>query len=270
MDIVSRMNSGERVSIGMVHTLALPGSYDGSRTLEEIIRRATADAKTLEDAGFDAVIVENVHDSPWPEEGMNVQQTASLAIVANEVRKAVRIEVGLDACGRPNTGIEIAQAVSGISFVRIPFFVDARIGMYGIMQPMGADAVWLRKRIGADHVKIFADIQVKHTYALREDIPIEASAAWAVETKADAVIITGSTTGEETPVGLLHRVRQVCGLPIVVGSGCSVENVKEQYKAGNGAIVGSSLKAQKNLCNPIDPELARAYILAAKERQEAV
>ena len=63
-NIVDRMKAGEKISIGMVHTLPLPGSYRGKYTMEEIVERAVSDARILEAAGFDAIVVENLNDGP--------------------------------------------------------------------------------------------------------------------------------------------------------------------------------------------------------------
>lgn len=266
MSLIERMQNGEKISIGMVHTMPLPGTYGNRCGMDEIIARAVADAVTLEKAGFDALIVENVNDAPFDAEiGMTVQQVAAMAIITREVRKAVSIEVGIDACGDHIAGIEIANIVGGVSFVRIPDFVDTRIGMNGVQQPYGSKAVLKRMNIHADQVKIFADIQVKHTYGLSEAIPIEQSARWAVTGYADAIIVTGMTTGAETPLETISRVKKVVNIPVVVGSGCSARNVGEQYQVCDGAIIGSSLKENGNLLNPVCSKKAAEFITASKK-----
>lgn len=265
MNIVERMKQGEKISIGMVHTLPLPGTYENSCGMEKIISRAVADAVTLEEAGFDALIVENVNDAPYSKEGMTVQQIAAMAIITKKVREAVSIDVGIDACGNQIAGIEIANIVGGVSFVRIPAFVDVRVGMTGIDLPNGAEAVLKRMAVHAEQVQIFADIQVKHTYGLCEAISIEQSAAWAVAGHADTIIVTGITTGAETPLETISRVKKVVNIPVVVGSGASVKNVGEQYQICDGAIVGSCLKENGNLRNPVVAGRAAEFIAAAKK-----
>ena len=266
MNIVERMKRGEKISIGMVHTLPLPGSFHGGYTLEEVIERAVSDAKTLEQAGFDALIVENVSDGPFLPEGISTRQLVSLALTTWKVREAVDIAVGIDVCGRQSAGIEIASLLKGVDFIRFSSLVDVRIGADGISEPNGAQAVWLRKLIGAEQVKILADIQVKHTFALQETIAIEDSARWAMATGCDALIVTGLSTGLETSAETMERVKRVSDLPVVAGSGVSVKNVREQYSVCDGAIIGSSLKKAGDLLNPIDPKLAADFIRKANER----
>lgn len=264
MNIVERMSRGEKLSIGMVHTLPLPGTYRNTCGMEKIIERAVADAKTLERAGFDALIVENVNDGPFGEKGMSTQQIAAMAVITRKVREAVSIDVGIDACGDSIAGIEIANIVGGVSFVRIPAYVDVRISMTGIDIPNGGKAVLRRKEIGAEQVKLFADVQVKHTYPLCPEISIEQSTAWAVANFADAIIVTGVTTGAETPLETIRRVKAVTKLPVVVGSGTKLQNVAEQYRCCDGAIIGSSLKENGDLLNPVDYQKAAELIAAIR------
>jgi len=266
MNIIERMQKGEKISIGMVHTLPLPGSFHEGHTLEEVINRAVSDARILAEAGFDALIVENVSDGPFSSMGISVRQLVSLALVTQKVREAVGIAVGIDVCGKQEAGIEIASILKGVDFVRFSSLVDVRIGSTGITEPNGADALWLRKLIKAEHVKILADIQVKHTYPLQENIPIEDSAVWAITTGCDGIIVTGISTGQETSVETMKRVKRVSTVPVIAGSGVSAKNVEEQYSVCDGAIIGSCLKREGNLLNPIDPELADLFIRKAKQK----
>lgn len=50
--------------IGMIHTLALPGTMDYCGDMTKVIDRALADLHAMQNAGVDAVIVENFCDHP--------------------------------------------------------------------------------------------------------------------------------------------------------------------------------------------------------------
>ena len=79
---------------------------------------------------------------------------------------------------------------------------------------------------------------------------------------ADAIVVTGNATGEETPMETIRRVAKVSKIPIVVGSGVAPSNVQTQMELARGFIVGTSVKQDGNLMAPIDlalaSELARA------------
>ncbi len=82
MDIVERMKQGEKITIGMVHLLPLPGTLHYGGEIAPIIERAVADARRLEAAGFDAIIVENVNDAPNDAPPMSPWQISTFAIAA--------------------------------------------------------------------------------------------------------------------------------------------------------------------------------------------
>lgn len=264
MDIVERMRSGEKIAIGMVHLLPLPGTLHYGGDFQAIVNQAVSDAKKLEEAEFDALIVENVNDAPFEYDGMTPLQLYSLAIVCDHVRRNISIPMGIDACGESIQGLYIG-ALTGASFVRVPYFVDIRVGQNGLINPNGYQAVLTRKRAGLEHIRILADVQVKHTYPLCDNIPVEASANWAKAVGADAIIVTGLATGMETPIETMQRVKAAVNLPVVVGSGMNAKNACKQFEFCDGAIIGTAVKEHGSLMCPVDKEQAVAFMEAVKE-----
>ena len=51
--------------VGMVHLHALPGSPRSTLSPRDIARLAVEEARALADAGFDAILLENMHDAPY-------------------------------------------------------------------------------------------------------------------------------------------------------------------------------------------------------------
>ncbi len=60
--------------------------------------------------------------------------------------------------------------------------------------------------------------------------------------QADAVIVTGTHTGEPPPQDDLVAVREASDLPVLVGSGVTADNYGDLYALADGFIVGSFLK----------------------------
>ncbi len=111
--------------------------------------------------------------------------------------------------------------------------------------------------MGLEHVKILADVQVKHAHMLLPQITIEQSAKEAADCGVDGIIVTGSQIGEETPLDFIKRVKQAVSLPVFAGSGVKAGNIREQMQIADGAVIGSSLKEGGILTNPISYELVR-------------
>lgn len=237
--------------IGMVHCLPLPGTLNYEGDMDKIYERAIADAKALEAGGASALIVENQHDVPAPIQ-LSYEQLAALAAVASRVKEAVSIPVGIDAAFCDwKASLAIAVAVKA-DFIRLAVFVDRVVMASGVVNPCCYDAVRYRKQLGAENVLFLCDVQVKHSYMTVDNISITASAKMAEESGADAIIVTGSTTGEAAPIDMIKTVRQAVKLPLLVGSGFSEKNAREQLPLIDGAIVGSSIKENGVIMNPID------------------
>ncbi len=245
--------------IGMVHCLALPGTPGFCGDMKKVIDQAVNDAITLEKAGMDAIIVENMGDGNFGVK-LDIEQTCALAAVSAIVAQNVKIPIGIDAAMNDyETNFSIAKAV-GAQFVRIPVFVDTVEFFGGIINPVAREALKFRKNLGAEDVKILADIQVKHTHMVLTHVSIEDSAKTAEACGADAIIVTGTHIGVETPIEIIQRVKKVTSIPVIAGSGVKTNNIKEQLNIADGAIVGSSLKEGGKLSNPISLELCKDLI----------
>jgi uncharacterized protein len=86
------------------------------------------------------------------------------------------------------------------------------------------------------------------------------SARLARKAGADAVVITGTRTGEPPSLADLADARLGAGdIPVLVGSGFSSENAASLLSAADGAIVGTSLKRGDG----IDPEKVRELVREA-------
>lgn len=245
--------------IGMVHCLPLPTTAGFSGDYPKIIDQAVQDAVTLEKAGVDAVIVENMGDVPFSAH-INKAQLAALTAVAAAVGNAVKIPMGIDAAFNDCEADIAIAAVSAAAFIRVPVFVDTVCTTDGIINPCAKKCMEFRKQMGLEHVKILADVQVKHAHMMLPYVTIEQSASEAAGSGADGIIVTGNQIGEETPIDLIKRVKQVVKLPVFAGSGVNTENIKEQMRVADGAIIGSSLKEGGVLTNPIAYDLVKKVL----------
>ena len=249
--------------IGMVHCKPLPTTMGFSGDYQEIIKSAVEDAKTLERAGVDGIIVENMGDTPFSAL-LNKAQVAALSVAAFAVREAVKIPIGIDAAFNDcEAGLAIAAMVNA-DFIRVPVFVDTVLFTDGIIEPCAKKCMEYKKSMGLENVKILADIQVKHAHMLLPGITIEQSAKDAAANGADAIIVTGSQIGEETPIEMIERVKKVVNIPVISGSGVNDLNIKGQFNIADGAIIGSGFKADGKIENPISYELTKKVMDALR------
>jgi hypothetical protein len=133
----------------------------------------------------------------------------------------------------------------------------------GVIESCAGELLRYRRTIGADRVLVFADIKKKHSaHAITGDVSLVETARAAELFLADGVIVTGPASGEEaSPDDVRDTVRAV-RLPVLVGSGVSVQNLA-RFADAHGFILGSSLKRGGIWSNPLDrtavESMARAF-----------
>ncbi len=250
--------------VGMVHLRALPGSPRWAGSMDEVVRAALHDVHALADGGADALLVENYGDVPFAAGRVDAGTVAGMAAVIAEIRKAVPLPVGVNVLKTDALSALAVATATGARFVRVNVHVGAVVADQGLLQSGAHDTLRYRRLLGVD-VKILADVQAKHGVPLAP-VPIEQEARDCVSRGlADALVVSGAATGEPTPMGDIKRVRgAVPDVPLLVGSGATAETVAELLSVADGVIVGTAVKRDGRLANPVDPERVRRLVQAAR------
>ena len=250
--------------IGVIHLPALPGSPSHFLDMEEILQRAVCDAQTLKASGFDAVIVENFGDAPFTPETVPPAGVAAMAIAADRVRQAVKLPVGINALRNDAHAALGIAAASGASFIRINVHTGVCATDQGLIEGKAHETLRYRKLLGR-RIAILADVHVKHARPLSEPDIADAARAAAYRGLADGLIVTGAATGDPVDLDDLRRVHDaVADRRLFVGSGATVETVRFLLETAGGVIVGTGIKVEGDTSKPIDPDLARAFVSAAR------
>lgn len=252
--------------IGMVHLLPLPGSPRWRGSMEEVVERALEDARALAAGGMDALLVENHGDVPFSRERVDAATVAAMARVITEVRRAVHLPVGVNVLKNDAQSALAVATATGARFIRVNVHTGAVVADQGIIQSDAAATLRCRRLLSAD-IKIFADVQAKHGAPLAP-VEIEQEARDSVARGlADALVVSGKATGEATPLEDVKRVRSaIRETPLLVGSGVTPDTVAELLSVADGAIVGTFLKRDGRLGNPVDPERVKRLAEAARAR----
>ncbi|GJM24949.1 MAG: hypothetical protein DHS20C16_13640 [Phycisphaerae bacterium] len=260
----------DKAVIAMVHVRALPGTPCSSLAIDQIAEQAVTEAKTLADAGFDALIVENMHDRPYLLRDVGPEITASMTRVAVEIRRAIGLPLGVQIlAGANNAAMAVAKA-SGAQFIRAEGFVFAHVADEGIMtEAAAAQLLRYRKQIGAEDIAVIADIKKKHSsHAITADVDLEETANAAAFFGADGVIVTGSATAQAATVADVSCAAK-SGLPVIVGSGLSPANLADYWPHADAFIVGSALKHDGEWSNSLDSERITAFMDKTRDLREA-
>ena len=249
--------------IGMVNLLALPG-YDQFEGMEKIISKALVDAKKLEEGGINGILVENTFDIPH-NSNIGPETIAAMSIAVHEIVKVVSVPVGVVIIIESGDTSSLAVAFSaGAKFIRAVSFNEAMVSSFGVYQGRPAKLFRYKRFLGANNMKIFSDVQVKHSVPL-VDRSIEDSILDAKMSGVDAIIVTGSGTGYAPPTELAIKAKKASGsTPLILGSGVSKENISELFDIADGAIIGSYFKENGIYTNPIDPKRVSDLIKSIK------
>jgi membrane complex biogenesis BtpA family protein len=253
-----------RAIIGMVHLRALPGSPRWDGDMDAVVRAALDDARALADGGVDALVVENHGDVPFTAGRVDAASVAGMTVAVAEIRRQVTRPIGINVLKNDVRSALAVAAATGARFVRVNVHVGAVAADQGIIQSEAHDSLRYRRLLGVQ-IAIFADVQAKHGMPLAP-VPIEHEARDCyARGLADALVVSGVATGEPTPMSDLKRVRgAVPEAPLLVGSGASPETVAELLSVADGVIVGTSLKRDGRLANPVDVERVRRLVAAAR------
>jgi membrane complex biogenesis BtpA family protein len=245
--------------VGVIHLAPLPESPRYAGDFAGVVASAARDAKALAEAGFDGIIVENFGDAPFVPERVSPVTVAAMTACAIAVRAAApQASLGINVL-RNDAEAALAVAVAaGADMVRINVHTGARVTDQGLVEGKAHETLRRRRALGADGVALLCDVDVKHSAPLAAR-PIGEEALETVERGlADAVLVTGSGTGQSAATRDLEAVLAAVHAPVLVASGVTIPTLAA-VRAAHGVVVGTCLRASGKAGDPVDAELARRF-----------
>jgi len=248
--------------IGMLHLPALPGSprYD-QQPIAAITQRVLADAAALESGGAHGLMLENFGDVPFFKDDVGKETVAAMTALAAAVRGASALPLGINVLRNDGcAALAVAQA-AGAAFIRINVLTGATVTDQGVIGGSAARLMRYRNAIGAQQVKVLADVQVKHAAPL-VDRPLEQEADELIgRGLADGLIVSGWGTGAPTDPAQLAAVKAAAGAaPVFVGSGVTASTARALSAQADGFIVGTHFIRDAQMYQPVDPARVRALL----------
>ena len=265
----------ERAIIGMVHLQPLPGSPRFSGDLDGVERFAINDARTLIAGGCDAIMIENFGDAPF--HGSEVApvtiavMSRIISKIVDEVARPEAIPVGVNVLRNDAAAALSIATASGANFIRVNIHVGGMMTDQGLIEGQAAETLRLREQLGhgpdsSNPIAIFADVGVKHATPMDSEWMLEQEAqdCWN-RGLADALIVSGSGTGQPTSPEDLARVRLATPhATLLVGSGATSDNLPEYLRHADGAIVGTFLKQGGDLSRKVDLSIVSEVVKSIK------
>ena len=249
--------------IGMVHLGPLPGAPRYRGDLDAVITAAVADARTLIDAGFDGLMVENFGDAPFFADDAPKETIAAMTRVVGAVT-ALGAPTGVNVLRNDALGALAVAAASGAAYIRVNVLSGVMYTDQGVITGKAAEVARLRAAI-APAVAVFADVFVKHATPPPGLSLEQATADLWERSGADAIVVSGPGTGQAVDRAHVQRVRAAAPqAPLYIGSGADAGSAAELLQVCTGLIVGTAIKVDGITTAPVDPERARALVAAAR------
>ncbi|MCB0211278.1 MAG: BtpA/SgcQ family protein [Anaerolineae bacterium] len=246
--------------IGMIHVDALPGTPKYQGAMADIIAKAKAEAELYRRAGIDVLMIENMHDVPYGRQ-VGPEVVAAMTVLGYEVKNSTGLCCGLQILAAANQEALGAAQAAGLDFVRAEGFVFAHVADEGFIDGCAADLLRYRRRIGADDILVLTDIKKKHSaHAITADVDIVETAHAAEFFLSDGVIVTGISTGVAANSEELAQVKAAVDIPVLVGSGVTLENVEHYLAVADALIIGSYFKTNGHWTQGVDAERVEVFM----------
>jgi membrane complex biogenesis BtpA family protein len=254
---------GPRAIFGMVHLLPLPGAPLFGGSLDRVIDAALRDARAICDGGCDGVVFENFGDRPFFKSRVEAVTIAAMTRVIAEVVRGVRLPFGVNVLRNDARAALAIAAATGAAFIRVNVHSGVMYADQGMIEGEAAETLRLRAET-APNVAIFADHFVKHALPPAGTDQVQAAKDLRHRGLADALIVSGAETGAAPDADRLRLVREAAGdAPILIGSGLSAENA-EAFADADGAIVGTAIKRDGRVDEPVERQRAERLVDAFK------
>ena len=224
----------EKPIIGMIH---LAGDNKRDKT-----RRALEELAIYEGEGVSGAIIEDYHGTT-----NDVIET-----LKESSRLGFNIFRGVNILRNPYAGFDLAQRFD-LKFIQFDSIQtkDLNTRLYEGKRTKYPSIVVL----GGVGFKYIAPTQNPLEVDLREGI-----------SKCEAIVTTGDGTGIETPLNKLREYKVLLReFPLVIGAGVNINNVYDQLKIADGAIIGSYFKPYANTHLPIDRKKVHDLMEIIKE-----
>ncbi|MFQ5966757.1 MAG: BtpA/SgcQ family protein [Acidimicrobiia bacterium] len=246
----------------MVHLGPLPGSPH-FEDLDSVLRGAVRDARVLEEAGFDALCVENYGDAPFSATSVPPSTVAGMTRAISSVLDACPLPVGINVLRNDATSALAIAAACSAAFIRVNVLTGSMFTDQGIISGQAAEVARARSAV-APNTEVYADVFVKHAVPPPGVTFEDAAADTWTRGGADALIVSGPGTGEPADLALVRAARKVApDAPLLVGSGVTAQTVSEVLAEADGVIVGTSIKEEGVTSAPVSLRRAAALVKAA-------
>lgn len=252
--------------VGVVHLPPLTGPR--SPGVDAILTRARADAEAYAAAGFDALLVENFGDTPFPKTCSAPHVAAMVGRAVATAREASGLPTGANVLRNDARSALAAAHAGGGVFVRVNVLTGVLVTDQGLIEGDAHDVLAYRDLLGRgdgpERILVCADVAVKHAAPLAPRRVEDEAHDTAHRARADVLLVTGPATGRAPVMDDLYAAKRGAGdVPVWAASGVDEKTVAKVLEVADGAVVGTAVKQDGVTHHAVDPDKARRLVQAA-------
>lgn len=254
----------EKPIIGCLHLKALPGTpmWNRNMSIEEHIDKVMADAAILKEAGFDAFVFANEEDYPYVDH-VGPEIVATYARIVTAVTHEFKLPFGVGIMMDPYASVALAKA-TGASFTR-GFFCNTCVTDFGLINRSVGDIMRYAKQINAEDVNIYTAIEGHFGEFIDPRSVQDRYRTSKFIIPCTGFIMSGPSTGQPPQASTLASLKEIDdSVPLIFNSGATPQNVGTLLPYCDGVLVGTSLKKDGYLFNPVDRNRAMAFMDAVR------
>jgi membrane complex biogenesis BtpA family protein len=250
----------KKVVIGMVHLLPLPGTpFYEEGNMEQAMKKAVADATALYQGGADGCLIQTVDRVYTTKDEADYARVAAMASIVKTVSDATgpEFQIGVQIMINALIPSVAVAKVCGGSFLRCTALVGATLTAAGMVEANPHDFLTYRNHIGAQHIKLIAEVNSRHFHWIGDRSTAEI-ARMAMRAGAHAVEV--AHPDEDANAKLVREIKQAMpSLPVILGGYTDHENAARRLAEADGAFVGACLEAD-GWGSWVDVERVREYV----------
>ncbi|NLC14305.1 MAG: BtpA/SgcQ family protein [Chloroflexi bacterium] len=253
-----------RPVIGCLHLMAMPGTpyYDSSVTIDQQIDRIRKEADILQSLGYDAVVFANEGDRPYLTT-VGPEVIATYVRIVSAVIPDLKVPYGCGVLIDPFATLAVAKGI-GARFIRT-YVSNSYEGTFGSQKFHPGEIFRYQKQIGAEDVHVYTYFEAHAGVSLdTRDLQSQISSGFA-SMPISGMLIGGPRAGLPPESSTLASVKEAYpDFPLLLGSGGNPQNIASLLSFADGVIIGTNIKKDGYLYNPVDYERAKTFIEAAK------
>ncbi len=255
----------EKPVIAMCHFQALPGdpNYDSAGGMKKVLAAAKHDLLALQAGGVDGIMFSNEFSLPYLTRVEPVT-VAAMGRIIGELKKDIRIPYGVNCLWDPIASLDLAVAVDG-QFLR-EIISGVYASDFGLWNTNAGETARHRARLGAKNVRLLYNIVPEAAVYLAERDIAAIARSTEFNHHPDALCVSGLTAGAETDTQVLIKVKQATKrTPILVNTGCNINNITRQLAAADGAVCATTFKVDGIFENAVDEQRVKAFMDVVKD-----